>query len=63
MANTNNMEYMSIYYTKEAECQEKSLEIARLKQRIHKLEEKVNDLTIDFKEEPYHLGTTDGMGE
>jgi len=57
------MEYMSMYYTKEAECQEKSLEIARLKQRIHKLEEKVNDLTIDFEEEPYHLGTTDGMGE
>ena len=54
---------MSMYYTKEAECQEKSLEIARLKQRIHKLEEKVNDLTIDFEEEPYHLGTTDGMGE
>ena len=57
------MEYMSMYYTKEAECQEKSLEIARLKQRIHKLEGKVNDLTIDFEEEPYHLGTTDGMGE
>jgi|TARA_B100000780_G_scaffold43459_1_gene26939 cell division protein FtsB len=47
------MEYMSMYYTKEAECQEKSNEISKLKQRIHKLEEKVAILNEDRKRELY----------
>ena len=49
------MEYKSMYYTKEAECQEKSLEIARLKQRIHKLEEKITILTENKHQELYNI--------
>tara|TARA_B100001250_G_C19384709_1_gene607797 strand:+ start:320 stop:469 length:150 start_codon:yes stop_codon:yes gene_type:complete len=49
------MDYMALYYSKEAECQQKDVKISELESRIKKLEEK--------EEEPYHLGTTDGMGE
>ena len=42
------MEYMSLYYTKEAECQEKDMEIAKLKQKIHKLEEKLTEYKGEY---------------
>ncbi len=42
------MDYMSLYYTKEAECQEKSKEIADLKQKILILERKLDEYKGEY---------------
>jgi len=42
------MDYMSLYYTKEAECQEKSKEITDLKQKILMLERKLDEYKGEY---------------